>query len=71
LVPKSKLNNNNLPFRTEIKNPKIQPMDYEKLNAAVPMLLMKGEKRTRSLLVIYKDKIIAEKYDTGFEKTVY
>jgi hypothetical protein len=26
------------------------------------------EKRTRSLLVIYKDKIIAEKYDTGFDK---
>ena len=25
-------------------------------------------KRTRSVLVIYKDKIIAEKYDTGFSK---
>ena len=35
------------------------------------MLLTKKEqksKRTRSVLVIYKDKIIAEKYDTGFNK---
>ena len=28
----------------------------------------KKDKRTRSLLVIYKDKIIAERYDTGFDK---
>jgi hypothetical protein len=37
------------------------------------MLLMKKGviKRTRSLLVIYKDKIVAEKYDTGFDKESY
>ena len=35
------------------------------------MLLIKTAqitKRTRSVLVVYKDKIIAEKYDTGFDK---
>jgi hypothetical protein len=34
------------------------------------MSMEKKDKRTRSLLVIHKDKIIAEKYDTGFNKTV-
>jgi hypothetical protein len=36
------------------------------------MLLMWKEnwKKNTFLLVIYKDKIIAEKYDTGFDKTV-
>jgi hypothetical protein len=35
----------------------------------LPMLLIRGlVKKTRSLLVIYKDKIIAEKYETGFTK---
>jgi CubicO group peptidase (beta-lactamase class C family) len=34
-----------------------------------PMLLIKGViKKNPFLLVIYKDKIIAEKYDTGFDK---
>ena len=42
-----------------------------KLNAAVANAFdTKGakNKRTRSVIVIYKDKIIAEKYDTGFTK---
>ncbi|MDG2432541.1 serine hydrolase [Flavobacterium sp.] len=46
-------------------------VDYTKLNTAVASAFDgKGviKKRTRSLLVIYKDKIIAEKYDTGFNK---
>jgi hypothetical protein len=28
----------------------------------------KKDKRTRSVIVIHKDRIIAEKYDTGFDK---
>jgi len=32
------------------------------------LIKRRKNKRTRSLLVIYKDKIIAEKYDTGFNK---
>jgi hypothetical protein len=33
-------------------------------------MLDNGEKgqRTRSVIVIHKDRIIAEKYDTGFDK---
>ena len=74
LVPKRTKLNNNLPFPYGNKEPKdtiFANVDYTKLNAAVANAFdVKGEfkKRTRSLLVIYKDKIIAEKYDTGFDK---
>ncbi len=46
-------------------------IDYAKLNATVANAFdKKGKKnkRTRSVIVIYKDKIIAEKYDTNFNK---
>ena len=46
-------------------------IDYKKLNTAVANAFdKKGKKnkRTRALLVIYKDKIIAEKYDYGLTK---
>ena len=74
LVPKRTKLNNNLPFPYGNKEPKdtvFSNVDYTKLNAAVANAFdAKGQikKRTRSLLVIYKDKIIAEKYDTGFDK---
>ncbi|RKS94906.1 hypothetical protein BC952_0541 [Flavobacterium limicola] len=74
LVPKRTKLNNNLPFpygNNEPKDTIFANVDYIKLNAAVANAFdAKGElkKRTRSLLVIYKDKIIAEKYDTGFNK---
>ncbi|MFV8377502.1 serine hydrolase domain-containing protein [Flavobacterium sp. LB3R33] len=74
LVPKRTKLNNNLPFpygNNEPKDTVFSNVDYTKLNAAVANAFdKKGElkKRTRSLLVIYKDKIIAEKYDTGFDK---
>ncbi|MBC5840410.1 serine hydrolase [Flavobacterium sp. F-380] len=74
----------NTPKRNKIANNLIYPygdveqkdtvfsnVDYAKLNTAVSSAFdEKGviKKRTRSLLVIYKDKIIAEKYDTGFNK---
>jgi CubicO group peptidase (beta-lactamase class C family) len=80
-VPKRTKLNNNLPFPYGNKEPKASlpngmdtvfaNVDYTKLNAAVANAFdTKGQikKRTRSLLVIYKDKIIAEKYDTGFDK---
>ncbi|SDW15778.1 serine hydrolase domain-containing protein [Flavobacterium degerlachei] len=57
---------NNEPMDTVFSN-----VDYGKLNSAVANAFdINGQKvkRTRSLLVIYKDKIIAEKYDTGFNK---
>ncbi len=71
-VPKRTKLNNNLPFPYGNKEPKdsaFANVDYAKLNAAVANAFdAKGQKakRTRSVLVIYKDKIIAEKYDTGF-----
>ncbi|RTY97905.1 class C beta-lactamase-related serine hydrolase [Flavobacterium sp. RSP49] len=74
LVPKRMRLNINLPFpygNNEPKDTVFSDVDYTKLNAAVASAFDEKEaikKRTRSLLVIYKDKIIAEKYDTGFDK---
>ena len=73
-VPKRNKLENNLPFPYGNKEPKdtvFSNVDYAKLNLAVANAFdTKGEKnkRTRSVLVIYQDKIIAEKYDTGFDK---
>jgi CubicO group peptidase (beta-lactamase class C family) len=73
-VPKRTKLNTNLPFpygNIEPKDTIFANIDYSKLNAAVANAFdKKGQKvkRTRSILVIYKDKIIAEKYDTGFNK---
>lgn len=74
LVPKRTKLDNNLPFPYGNKEPKdtvFANIDYDKLNAAVANAFdvkAKKEKRTRALLVVYKDKIIAEKYDAGFDK---
>jgi CubicO group peptidase (beta-lactamase class C family) len=83
-IPKRTRLNNNLSFpygNNEPKDTVFPNVDYTKLNAAVANAFdkkgdssLKGEqakqitKRTRSVLVVYKDKIIAEKYDTGFNK---
>ncbi len=45
-----------------------QNIDYEKLQQGVANALKK-ENKTRSVLVIYKDQIIAEDYADGFNKT--
>jgi CubicO group peptidase (beta-lactamase class C family) len=74
LVPKRTKLNDNSPFpygNNEAKDTVFRDVDYTKLNAAVANSFDKKgavSKRTRSLLVIYKDKIIAEKYDSGFDK---
>lgn len=74
LVPKRTKLDNNLPFPYGNKEPKdtvFANIDYDKLNSAVANAFdvkAKKEKRTRALLVVYKDKIIAEKYDAGFDK---
>ncbi|WP_394759817.1 serine hydrolase domain-containing protein [Flavobacterium sp.] len=74
LKPKRTKLNNNLPFpygNNESEKVIFENIDYKKLNTAIENSFdKKGEKnkRTRALLVIYKDKIIAEKYDTGFTK---
>jgi CubicO group peptidase (beta-lactamase class C family) len=73
-VPKRTKQINNLPFpygNNEPKDTVFSNIDYKKLEATVANAFdRKGEKkqRTRSVLVIYKDKIIAEKYADGFTK---
>ena len=73
-VPKRTKTNNNLPFpfgNLEPKDTVFSNINYSKLNAAVANAFDKSgdkNKRTRSVLVIYKDKIIAEKYDPDFNK---
>jgi CubicO group peptidase (beta-lactamase class C family) len=72
--PKRVKTENDLEFPygdNEQKDTVFTTIDYAKLNVAVANAFdTKGviNKRTRSLLVIYKDKIIAEKYETGFNK---
>lgn len=74
LVPKRNKTDTGLAFPYGQKNHKdtvFSNIDYIKLNAIVENAFdKKGEKnkRTRSVLVIYKDKIIAEKYADGFDK---
>ena len=73
-IPKRTKINNNLPFpygNLEPKDTVFSNIDYKKLNAVVANAFDekgKKDKRTRAVIVIYKDKIIAEKYDTGFDK---
>lgn len=73
-VPKRTKLVNNLPFpygNNEPKDTIFSTVNYSKLNEAVANAFdVKGEKkkRTRSVVVVYKDKLIAEKYDSGFNK---
>ena len=73
-VPKRAFIKNNLPFpfgNNEPKDTVFSNVDYSKLQKAVANAFdRKGEinKRTRSVVVIYKDKLIAEKYVDGFNK---
>jgi CubicO group peptidase (beta-lactamase class C family) len=74
LVPKRTSSNANLVYPygdAEQKDTVFSNIDYDQLNRTVDNAFdKKGQKnkRTRSVIVIYKDKIIAEKYDTGFTK---
>lgn len=73
-VPKRTKRNANLPFpygNAEPKDTLFSNIDYDKLTTAVANAFdKKGKKnkRTRSVIVIYKDKIIAENYVVGFNK---
>ncbi|PWA11487.1 serine hydrolase domain-containing protein [Flavobacterium laiguense] len=74
-VPKRTKLKNILPFPygdLEPKDTVFSNVDYAKLSEAVANAFdAKGhnDKRTRSVLVIYNDKIIAEKYAPGFTKS--
>jgi CubicO group peptidase (beta-lactamase class C family) len=73
-VPKRTKLNNNLPFpygNNEPKDTVFANIDYEKLENTVNNAFDKKglkDKRTRAVIVIYKDEIIAEKYADGFNK---
>lgn len=73
-VPKRTKLEHNLAFpygNNEPKDSVFANVDYTKLEKVVANAFdVEGQKkkRTRAVIVIYKDKIIAEKYDTGFDK---
>tara|TARA_R110002073_G_scaffold279026_1_gene443270 strand:+ start:564344 stop:565684 length:1341 start_codon:yes stop_codon:yes gene_type:complete len=52
---------------TDQKDTTFINVDYDRLNEIVGTAF-DSIKKTRSVLVIYKDQIIAEKYDAGFDK---
>nr|WP_198999641.1 serine hydrolase [Flavobacterium sp. ASV13] len=74
LLPKRTKLVSNLPFpygNNEPKDTVFANIDYVGLKKAVENSFDKNggkEKRTRAVVVLYKDKLIAEKYDTGFNK---
>jgi CubicO group peptidase (beta-lactamase class C family) len=74
LLPKRTKLVNDLSFpygNNEPKDTVFANVDYAKLKKAVANAFDKtgGKlKRTRAVVVLYKDKLIAEKYDTGFTK---
>ncbi|WP_163398531.1 serine hydrolase domain-containing protein [Flavobacterium fluviatile] len=74
LVPKRTPLVNNLPFpygNLEPKDTIFSNIDYSKLEKAIDDAFDKSGgklKRTRAVVVLYKNKLIAEKYDTGFTK---
>jgi CubicO group peptidase (beta-lactamase class C family) len=73
-VPKRTKLVNNLPFpygNNEPRDTVFANIDYAKLNKAVSNAfdVAGGKtKRSRSVLVLYKDKLVAEKYESGFTK---
>lgn len=72
LTPKRTKLSNNLPFPYGELDPKdtvFSNVDYESLIKAVNSSFSENSiKKTRAVLVIFKDHIIAEKYDDGFDK---
>lgn len=74
LLPKRTKLVNNFPFpygNNEPKDTAFANVDYSKLKKAVDNAFDKTSgriKRTRAVVVLYKDHLVAEKYDTGFNK---
>ena len=74
LTPKRTNIKINLPFPygdLEPRDTVFSNIDYDKLNRAVDNAFDENglkNKRSRSVLVLYKDKIVAEQYDKNFDK---
>lgn len=70
LIPKRSVPDNKIAFPYGNATPKdtvFANINYTQLNQTVNNMFNHTNK-TRAVLVVYKDKIIAEKYDTGFTK---
>ena len=70
LVPKRSKPDNSTPFpygNADHKDTLFSNIDYKKLNETIDTIF-NDINQTRSVLVIYKDQIIAEKYADGFDK---
>lgn len=74
-VPNRRINSINKPYpygNLEPKDTLFEEVDYVQLQKAVDNAFDRPEenrKKTRSVLVVYKDRILAEKYADGFDKT--
>jgi CubicO group peptidase (beta-lactamase class C family) len=74
LLPKRTKTENNLAFPFGNKEPEdtiFSNIDYSKLKKEIDNAFDKSGgkvKRTRAVVVLYKNKLIGEKYDTGFSK---
>ncbi len=72
LIPNRAKTDTNLPFPygdLKQKDTLFSEIDYKVLENTVSKAFSDNEiKKTRAVLVIYKDQIIAEKYDDGFDK---
>lgn len=69
-IPNRGIPDNRTPFpygNGEPKDTVFSSIDYDKLNKAVSNIFEEKNK-TRAVLVVYKDKIIAERYGEGFDK---
>ena len=69
LTPKRSLPNDATPYpygNAPQKDTVFENVDYKKLNQTVASIF--GKNKTRAVVVIYKDQIIAEKYAEGFDK---
>lgn len=75
VIPKRSIVKTNLPFPygdLARADTTFAEVSYDKLNRAIDMAFDKKgerEKETRSVLVVYKDHIVGEKYMEGFDKT--
>lgn len=70
LVPKRSKPNNTTPFpygNADHKDTVFSNINYDKLHKTIDTIF-NTRNQTRSVVVVYKNKIIAEKYDNGFDK---
>ncbi|WP_405382202.1 serine hydrolase domain-containing protein [Maribacter sp. LLG6340-A2] len=70
-VPNRKIENDTLPFpygNNGLVDTLLPNVDYDQIEVAFNNALNNPEEKTRTLLVVYKDQIIGERYIAGFTK---